>query len=129
MAKRVFLSFSFSAERGLLNDLLQFFQSNGGPVEATPRFMKQDLSAFGEERIKAAIREQMTGCAALLILIGDEAHNSRWIQYEAGVANELRIPKFGVRHPSRHGGFPNAHRGMTEIEWNRDALARVVASL
>jgi hypothetical protein len=129
MAKRVFLSFSFSAERGLLNDLLQFFHSNGGPVEATPTFMKQDLSAFGEERIKAAVREQMTGCAALLILIGDEAHNSRWIQYEAGVANELRIPKFGIRHPSHHGGFPNAHRGMTEIEWNREELARVVADL
>jgi hypothetical protein len=98
-------------------------------VEATPTFMKQDLSASGEERIKAAIREQITGCAALLVLVGDEAHNSRWIQYEAGVANELHIPKFGMRHPSRRGGFPNAHLGMKEIEWSRTELAEVVTGL
>lgn len=128
MAKRVFLSFSF-AEIGLLKDLLQFFQTHGGPVQATPAFMTEDLSSFGEERIKTGIREQMEGCVGLVILVGDQAHNSRWIQYEAGVANELRIPKFGIRHPSRRGGFPNAHRGMTEIEWSREELAGVVASL
>jgi hypothetical protein len=43
MAKRVFLSFRF-AEKGLRNDLLQFFQQNGGPVQATPAYMTQDLS-------------------------------------------------------------------------------------
>ncbi|HEX2206793.1 MAG TPA: TIR domain-containing protein [Longimicrobium sp.] len=79
--------------------------------------------------IKARIREQMTGCAALLVLVGDEAHNSWWIQYEAGLANELRIPKFGIRHPSRRGGFPNAHKGMREIDWSPEELAKVVREL
>jgi hypothetical protein len=129
MAKRVFLSFSFTADKGPLNDLLQFFQFKGGPVEATPAFMTEDLSAFGEEHIKAAIRQQMTGCVALLVLVGDEAHNSRWIQYEAGVANELGIPKYGMRHPARRGGFPNAHVGMKEIAWSGTELAKVVSGL
>ena len=128
MAKRIFLSFSF-VERNLLNDLLQFFQPNGGPIQATPTYMKTDLSAYGEERIKQAIREQMQGCVGLLVLVGEEAHNSWWIQYEAGVANELQIPKYGIRHPTRQGGFPNAHRGMAEIPWDRTALATVINTL
>jgi hypothetical protein len=128
MARRVFLSFKF-AEKGLLNDLLQFFQENGGPVQASPAYMTQDLSSFGEEHIKRVIRQQMDGCVALIVLVGDQVHNSKWIEWEGGVANELQIPKFGIRHPAANGGFPNAHRGMNEIDWDRNELARVLALL
>jgi hypothetical protein len=128
MAKRIFLSFSF-VDKGLLNDLLQFFQTKGGPVEATPAYMKNDLGDAGAERIKQAIREQMHGCVGVLLLVGDEAHNSRWIQYELGVANELQIPKFRLQHPTRGGGPPNAHSGMREISWSAKEVAAVVNPL
>jgi hypothetical protein len=128
MKKRVFISFRFK-EKGLRNDLLQFFQANGGPVQATPTYMTQDLSSLGEDHIKDVIRQQMEGCAGLLVLVGDDVHNSSWIQWEGGVANELGVPKFGIRHPAAHGGFPNAHRGMREIDWDGEELARAVAEL
>jgi hypothetical protein len=128
MDKRVFLSFRFT-EKGWLNDLLQFFQENGGPVQAKFEYMKEDLSSLGEEHIERVIREQMDGCVALVVLVGDDVHNSPWIRWEGGVANELRIPKFGIRHPAAHGGFPNAHSGMKEIDWDPDELARVIAEL
>lgn len=129
MAKRVFISFSFVNERGLLNDLLQFFQPYGGPVQATPTYMTENLASRGEDFIADRIRAQMAGCAALIVLVGDEVHNSEWIQYEGGVANELHIPKFGMRHPSKTGGFPNAHKGMRELPWDPDALAREIDDL
>ena len=125
MAKRVFISFSF-AERGLRNDLLQFFQEHGGLVQASPAFMTQDRSAEGEARIKEGIREIMEGCSGLIVLAGEQAHNSRWIEYEIGVAAGLRIPHVGVRHPDRQGGFPNTYRGMKEVQWDRKELAQVV---
>lgn len=128
MAKRIFLSFSF-VDRGLLNDLLQFFQANGGPVLATPTYMKTDLGDAGAERIKQAIREQMVGCAGVLLNVGNEAHNSGWIQYEMGVANELRIPKFRIQHPTRSGGAPNAHSGMQALPWNPKEVAAVLNRL
>lgn len=128
MAKRIFLSFSF-VDKGLLNDLLQFFQPSGGPVMATPTYMKTDLSQAGQDRVKQAIREQMQGCAGVLLLVGDEAHNSRWIQYELGVANELQIPKFRLQHPTRSGGAPNAHSGMAEIPWSPRTVAAVLNPL
>jgi hypothetical protein len=128
MAKRIFLSFSF-VDKGLLNDLLLFFQPQGGPVMATPTYMRTDFGNAGAERIKQVIREQMQGCAGVLLLVGDEAHNSRWIQYEMGVANELEIPKFGLRHPTRSGGAPNAHSGMREISWKPGEVAAVLNAL
>jgi hypothetical protein len=128
MAKRVFISFRW-AEKGWRNDLLQFFQENGGPIQASPAYMTQDLSGWEEEQIKAAIRQQMKDCVVLLVLVGDDVHNSPWIEWEGGVANELKIPKFGTRHPDARGGFPNAHRGMREIDWDGDALARAIADL
>lgn len=128
MAKRIFLSFSF-VDRGLLNDLLRFFQPHGGPVMATPTYMVSDISEGGPERISQAIREQMQGCVGVLLLVGDEAHNSRWIQYEMGVANELRIRKFRVQHPTRTGGAPVAHAGMHEIPWSPQEVAAVLNPL
>ncbi|HEX6041068.1 TIR domain-containing protein [Longimicrobium sp.] len=128
MAKRIFLSHSF-VDRALLNDLLQFFQARGGPVMATPTYMRTDLGEAGPERIRQAIREQMQGCAGVLLLVGDEAHNSRWIQYEMGVANELRIPKYRLQHPARTGGPPVAHAGMHEIPWSPREVAAVLNPL
>ncbi len=127
MAKRVFISFRFH-ELNLRDNLLQFFQEYGGPIQATPEYMKEDLSEAGEERIKEVIREMMGRCAGLLVVAGEDAHNSFWMNYEGGVANELQRPKAGVHHPSHRGGFPNAHAGMREVEWDGDELAELVAS-
>lgn len=125
MAKRVFLSYRFK-EIGLLNNLLQFFQSEGGPIQATPTYATEEEVLRDEKAIKEAIHRRMEGCAGLLVLVADDTHNSRWINYEGGVANELKIPKAAVRHPSGHGALPNAHRGMQEVEWNGKKLAELV---
>ena len=128
MAKRVFVSFRY-ADKDLRNDLLQFFQEHGGPVQATPAVMRTDVGDQGDERVKQVIREQLQGCVAVLAVVGDTVHNSRWIEYELGVANEFGIPKFQIRHPKATGGPPNAHAGMREIEWKRDAVAAVINPL
>jgi hypothetical protein len=130
MAKRVFISFRFH-ELNLRDNLLQFFQEYGGPIQATPAYMKQDIPGEGEERIKKikqAIRAQMDGCVGVLAVAGEDAHSSFWMNYEGGVANEFQIPKAGVHHPNHRGGFPNAHVGMKEVEWNGPKLAELVAS-
>ena len=128
MAKRVFISFRFR-EIGLLNDLLQFFQENGGPVQATPAYMKEDLGHLGEDQIAEKIRQQMTGCRGMLVLAGDTAHSSPWMRWEGGVANEIHLRKFGIRHPNAAGAFSTAHAGMQEMEWSPAALAKLIEEL
>ncbi|HEX8360284.1 MAG TPA: TIR domain-containing protein [Longimicrobium sp.] len=125
MAKRIFISYSFR-DAGLRNDLVRFFKDH--LIEATPTFIDDDISGAGDEGIKARIRAQMKECAGLLVLAGEKAHNSPWIQYEAGVANEFGIRKAAVRHPARSGGLPNAHVGMPEVAWDAKQLAQLVAS-
>jgi hypothetical protein len=127
MAKNVFISFNFK-EKGFKNDLYGLFQANGGRIQATPVIVTEDVSAQGEEAIRAVIRQRMTGCAGLVVVVGNDAHNSPWIAYELGMANELGIPKIAVRHPAATGGPPNAHRGMTQVEWSSQQLVDAIAS-
>ena len=127
MSKRIFISFNY-AERNYQNNLLGLFQANGGPVEATPVYVEKDVTAKGDEAVKAEIERCMEGCRGLLVAVGNIAHNSRWIDHELGKANQLRIPKAAVRHPDASGGIPNNHKGMMVLKWDTEAIARLVES-
>ena len=125
MSKRIFISFNYS-ERNYRDNLLGLFQANDGPVQATPVYVKQDVAAQGDDAVKAEIRRCMDGCRGLLVVVGDVAHNSPWIDHELGKANELKIPKAAVLHPDASGGLPTNHKGMAVAPWNRDAIAKLV---
>ncbi|WP_434300349.1 TIR domain-containing protein [Corallococcus exiguus] len=125
MAKRVFISFNFQ-EKGYQNDMRNLFAGLGGRVEATPTVVENDASAGGPSAIKAEIQRIMGPCRGLIVVVGDVAHNSPWIDYELGYANSQGIPKIGVRHPNATGGVPNNHRGMKVVEWNSQELIDTV---
>jgi hypothetical protein len=125
MAKRVFISFNFK-EKGYLNDLRNQFASLGGRVEATPTFVERDVSAEGVAAIREEIQRVMGPCKGLIVVVGDVAHNSPWIDYELGYANSHQIPKIAVQHPNATGGLPNNHRGMKVVGWNSQELIDTV---
>lgn len=127
MSKRIFVSFNY-AERAFANDVRVFFQKLGGPVQATPVFVEKDVSAGGEPAIKEEIRRHVTGCRGLLVVVGDDAHNSPWMNYEVGLATSQKIPVAYVRHPRATGGPPNAQRGMPELTWDPKTIATAIAS-
>lgn len=125
MAKRIFISFNYT-ERGWRNDLLALFQAYGGPVQATPVYVSDDVAAQGDAAVKAEIKRCMDGCKGLLVVVGNDAHNSPWIDYELNLANGWKIPKAAIRHPAASGGLPNHHKTMTVAPWNPMAIARLV---
>ncbi|NOK32025.1 hypothetical protein HMI49_02250 [Corallococcus exercitus] len=125
MAKRVFISFNFK-EKGYQNDMQNLFAAHGGRVEATPTIVEKDVSAGGPAAIQAEIQRIMGPCKGLIVVVGDIAHNSPWVDYELGCANSQMIPKIAVRHPNATGGVPNNHRGMRVVEWNSQELIDAV---
>jgi len=125
MAKKIFISFNYN-QRGYKNDMLRLFAAYGGWLEATPVTVENDVSLGGDVAIKAEIKRVMAPCCGVIALVGTDAHNSPWIDYEMGCANSQQIPKVSVRHPQSTGGLPNNHRGMRVVEWNSQELADIV---
>ena len=125
MSKRIFVSFNFK-NIDFRNDLAAFFQPLGGPVQATPNWVRNDVSRQGSEEIQREIRRAMEGCRGLVVVVGDDVHNSPWIRYELGLANGLHLPKVAIRHPRASGGLPPQHGGMTLLPWDPHRLAEEV---
>lgn len=125
MAKRVFISFNFK-EQNYRNDVRNLFAGFGGRIEATPTFVERDVSSGGLSAIRAEIQQVMGPCKGLIVVVGDVAHNSPWIDYELGFANSQMIPKIAVKHPNATGGVPNNHHGMRVVGWNSQELIDTV---
>ena len=129
MPKKVFMSFRYD-DLAWKNDAEALFKAQPGQVLATPVYLP--ASAVGGRRpdaeIEAEIRGLLEGCAGLIVVVGNDGHNSPWLKHELGLANALKKPKVAMRHPQATGGLPNSHSGMRVIEWSSDALAREIQS-
>jgi hypothetical protein len=125
MSKSIFLSFSYK-NTDLRNDLRSLFAAWGGPVEATPVYVDEDVRPGGENAIKTKIIEVMENCRGLILVVGPDVHNSRWIDWEVDAAVRRGIPLIAVRHPKATGGLPNRFTGVSEIEWKPRLIAEAV---
>jgi hypothetical protein len=56
-----------------------------------------DFRQMGEEAIKKHLRPRIKGCAAVLVLIGNDTHNHHWIDYEVQVAKSEHKQVIAVR--------------------------------
>jgi hypothetical protein len=87
-----------------------------------------DVSTGGDAEIQREIQSVMTPCSGMVVVIGDDTHNSPWINYEVGYATSQRIPTVAVQHPQSRGVPPNNYRGMKVVGWNSQELADIVQS-
>ena len=134
MGKNVFLSYRYSDAK-LKGDLVARFQAKGGPIEATPVSLDELILREGPDRaehqrkIEAEIDRLMDRCVGLIVVAGNDSHNSPWQMYEIGRATGHRkIPAIAVRHPEATGGLPNSARGLKLFDWDFHAIAAEVRS-
>lgn len=126
MPKNIFLSFSYK-DKNYRDNLRDQFQAHGGPIQATPLFVTEDVSSQGEQAIKNLIRQHMARASGLLVVLGEDVHNSPWIAFEVQCAKDRSIPIAVVRHPQATGGVPNRYPELKPIAWDPKALAELVA--
>lgn len=123
MSRWVFVSYNFK-NRELAHTLRNHFQEYGGPCEGKPLYVTNDVSEDGESAIDLEIRSVMDRCSAAIFVVGDDNHNSPWIEREATIASSRALGIVAVRLPETRGALPPKLREMNiqAEDWRQDAL-------
>lgn len=124
MSRRVFVSFNFK-DVAVARNVTTFFQSQEGRCQGKTVFVEKDVSAEGDAAIDAEIRRVMSGCDCALFVVGDDCHNSPWINREAQIAIGSGLGRVAVRAPNTTGGLPHtlADSEIPFVTWGHDTLS------
>lgn len=127
MSQKVFISYNFK-NRELAGSVKNFFAPLGGPCEGSPVYVENDVSADGENAIDREIASVMGSCKAALFIIGDEDHNSPWIERESRIAISQALAMVAVQHPGTTGAPPPSLREakVPFVEWNPESLCEAL---
>lgn len=95
-------------------------QNSNSPLRGIPISSREDVRQEGEEVIRSYIIEMIDTSSVILCLIGNDSHNSRWIDYELNVATSKKKLIIGIRIPDTTGAGPELFikRKLPIIEWN-----------
>ncbi|MDY0250038.1 MAG: TIR domain-containing protein [Pseudomonas sp.] len=125
MSNRIFVSYNFN-DREISRSISSFTQLHGGPVRGSFTFVKNDVSAYGDTAIDKEIKEVMSGCDSAFFVIGNNSHNSPWINREAVLAMSKGLKIVVSIFPNTNGGVPSALRNIpyTEVKWTPSNIAQ-----
>jgi len=117
--RHLFISFRES-ERELREGFEGMIQNPTSPLRAYPVSSREDVRNRGEKTIKKEIKGLMKQSDIVVFLIGNDSHNSKWIDYEALLTLNWNYPYIVVRLPNTSGGLPNPlkNQEFEEIEHN-----------
>ncbi|HEX2206780.1 MAG TPA: TIR domain-containing protein [Longimicrobium sp.] len=127
MRRHIFISYRFK-DRNIAHNVETFFQTQGGTCDGKPKYVEQNLSSEDSGVIEAEIRRVMDQCMGVLLVVGDDNHNSTWIDYEVAHADGSRLPIVAVRLPGYTGGVPQRVQNRVRaqeipfVAWEQTAL-------
>lgn len=84
----------------------------------------EDQRRKGENEIKNILKDKIKGCAALLVLIGDNTHNHDWIKVEIELANNFNKKIYCVRVPNSKGKRPQILNNFKEISFHGNQILK-----
>lgn len=134
MSRKIFISYRFS-DREIAHTVTNFFQPQGGNCDGKPAFVTNDVSSDGEKAIDEEIKRVMTGCIAVLFVVGDNNHNSTWIDREVELAVSYGLSPAAVQLPGTTGGPPNRlkeafkEKPVRVVDWTKEALCEVLNAI
>ncbi len=106
MASKIFVSYNFN-DRAVVNTVKSMTQNAGGKIDGKFVFVTNDVSDQGGKAIDQEIRSVMSGCDAALFVVGDNSHNSPWINREVELAVSKGLSLVATQLPNTFGGIPN----------------------
>jgi hypothetical protein len=112
MPKSIFISYVYE-DKAHRDYVERWFDSNLVGFDRVSIAESEDYRQHGEAAIKDYLRPKIRGCAAVLCLVGDDTHNSSWVQYELDVATSLNKQIVLARIPNTRGATPARHRHLT----------------
>jgi hypothetical protein len=126
--KNIFVSYNFN-DRNISHSIKGMSKENSGPVNGRFIFVKNDMSAEGSLAIDREIKDTMQHCDVALFLVGNNNHNSPWIEREAQLSTSKNLPIIVMKLPQTNGGIPNALKGRNykECSWNAHSLSQILS--
>lgn len=110
------------------NDFISMLKNSNNVLPATPEYEQKNLQYSSEYEIKNYLKERLKKADAIAILIGNDTHSRKWVDYEISVARSLGIPIIGVRIPRSHGNL--SFNLDYEASWNvRDIQSNIDQAL
>jgi len=127
MLEKIFISFRES-DRQHREGFEGLLQNPNSSLKAIPISSREDVRHQGELAVKNYIKEMLDESDIMICLIGDDSHNSKWIDYEVDVAISKNIPIIGVRVPNTYGSGPILFkkRDLPLINWNVNEIKREI---
>jgi hypothetical protein len=124
MALRVFLSYVF--EDRAYRDQVTDWGRRGLLGDVAPVFETDDVRKNGEAAVKAHLRSIMQSADAVLVLVGQDTHDRRWVDEEVHYCASASKLVVGARIPNTTGAAPPELRGRVLVPFSpegiRDAL-------
>lgn len=134
MSRNIFISYRFK-DRNIAHNVQTFFQDHGGTCDGKPKYVENNLSAEDTDVIKAEIKRVMDQCMGVLLVVGDDNHNSTWIDHEVAYADGKQMPMVAVRLDGYTGDVPQRVRNRVRdqvipfVTWKEGALCEALNQL
>ena len=122
MRQRVFVSYVFEDAR-YRNRVVDWAQKGLlGAIE--PVFEEEDVRAQGEIGIQSHLRPIMRSASGLLVLVGQDSHNRRWVDAEVHFFKSAGMPIVLTRVPETTGAAPLEVRENPLIPFTAESLLK-----
>jgi len=117
----VFISYRWG-DRDYANGLDGFLNNPNNTYRHVTIRERDDNRNKGEVTVKNYLKGLIGNCNAIICLIGNNTHNSNWVQYELEVANSQNKKIIPVRIPNTSGGVPDIIRNKIILRWNANEI-------
>ena len=127
MAK-VFVSYNYNSDGIRIDDLRSLISNPMGSQRHEAVTVTDPVEPGGnrDRRIQKAIKAKMDLCEAVVFLVGDDTHNSRWITYEVELACQRQLPYVVVQGKGTTGGPPSRLAGDRILPWESSQIGPAI---
>lgn len=124
--KSVFVSFVY--EHKPWKDKLVAWAEAGRLGDVTITGESEDVRPQGEQAVKNHLSPKLKGCAAILVLVGDDTHDRPWVDYEVQHAKSHHKRLACVRIPKTRGAPPAAVRDEPPVTFEPGAIRHALGT-
>lgn len=86
----------------------------------------KDVRQGGQSAIRGHIHPMIEGATCMILIVGQDTHNSSGVDYELRNATSARKPIIAVRVPGTSGALPHLASGVREVAFEPGAISRAI---
>ncbi|NQZ11253.1 MAG: toll/interleukin-1 receptor domain-containing protein [Algicola sp.] len=123
MAKNIFVSYDFN-DREVAQVVKNMVMQHKNDIDGYLTFVENDVSYNGPTAVNWEVEHTMENCDAALFVLGDQHHNSPWLNVEAQHAAGKHIPIMVTCLPGEDSAIPQSlvNENCTKHNWESGDL-------